>query len=308
MSILMTIIFSFIPWTAEYSVKEPDSIKLTVGLVSDVHINGWLPVGQAALVTAYRDMSGCNPDGVIVLGDLVQNGDEFSMETFFDITKKNVMENGRLPIVISGNHDIGHANVSNEEARQRFIRLANEYLNYNIENIFFSKDLNGYTFICMGDESEDNWDRPEYYEEQLAMLDSELARGTENGKPVFVLTHVPVAEIHGEKHYYKNGGIEEPFNTQFREILEKYENVFCLSGHLHKGISNSERTPTYATVNGVHYLNLTSYLMANWPQGGIPLNGVGFIMEIYDNNVTFRARNYYVHTWLTAYEYVEPLV
>ena len=129
----------------------------------------------------------------------------------------------------------------------------------------------------------------------------------DQGKPVFVLLHVPLSDIHGEENYYVGGGTEEPWNTRIKTILQKHENIFCLTGHFHKGLSNNPDTPTYVRDHGVHYLNLPSYLMPNWPVD-LAINGLGFIMEVTDSNVTFRCRNYYMHNWYSLFDYSIDLV
>ena len=206
-----------------------------------------------------------------------------------------------------GNHDIGHSDMSNDDARANFLSLYNNYMDYHIENVYFSREINGYTFIVLCSEDIDNWDQPEYSDEQLEFLDSELARATADGKPVFVCAHTPLLGIHGEEYYY-DGATEEPMSSAVRTTLEKYDNVFFLSGHLHKGLSNSVKTPTYITVNGVHYLTLPSYLMPNWPQGGLTNHGVAFFIECYDDEVILRARNCITQKWYKTFEYTEKLV
>ena len=306
---VLALIMAFIPFSGGRESKTENELKLKVAIVSDVHIDRRLPVGQMALVNCYKDMNAFGPDAVAVLGDLTNYGDYATTERFFQITKETV-DDGVQPIVISGNHDIGHAKEAdgermNPEALSDFVSLCNEYLNYNVEHPYYTIEVNGYKFICMNEESEDNWDSPEYSDAQIAFLDSELAAA--GGKPAFVLMHVPLAGIHGEQYFYADGTAEEPWNTAVRTTMEKYQNVFCLSGHLHKGLSNDVKTPTYTEKNGVHYLNLPSYLMPNWP-AEIAVNGLGFIMEVSDSAVTFRCRNYYMHNWYGNFDYTTPVV
>lgn len=302
---------AFIPFSGGKEAKTEDELKLKVAMVSDVHIDRRLPVGQLALMNCYEDMNSLGPDAVAVLGDLTNYGDYATTERFFQITKDKVAD-GVTPVVISGNHDIGHAKEAdgermNPEALADFVGLCNEYLDYGIDKPYYTIDVNGYKFICMNEESEDNWDSPEYSDEQIAFLDSELAAATADGKPAFVLMHVPLSGIHGEEYYYEDGGTEEPWNTAIRTTMEKYPNVFCLSGHFHKGLSNDVKTPTYTEKNGVHYLNFPSYLMPNWPVD-IAVNGLGFVMEVTENAVSFRCRNYYMHNWVANFDYTTPLV
>ena len=308
---VLSVILSFIPFSGSALFEKAEEEKTTVAIVSDVHIDRRFPVGQTALINCYEDMNTFHPDGVLVLGDLTNYGDYATTERFFELTKKYVNEDA-VPVVIAGNHDIGHAKEAdgarmNPEALQDFVGLCNEYLDYGIDAPAYTIEVNGYAFICMNDESADNWDHPEYSDETFAFVDRELAKYAVDGKPVFVCMHVPVSDVHGEANFYEGGGLEEPWDSEIKAIMEKYDNVFCLSGHFHKGLSNDISTPTYVTVNGVHYLNLPSYLMPNWP-AEYAINGLGFLMEITDSNVTFRCRNYYMHNWYSLFDYTEPLV
>lgn len=311
-SVIVSVILAFIPFSGSASLeKEDPNVRLTVAIVSDVHIDDRLPVGKTALKSIYWDMNKFDPDGVAVLGDLTNYGDYATTEKFFKITTET-LNDGVQPVIISGNHDIGHAKEAdgarlNPEALADFMDLCNKYLGYGIDKPAYTVEVNGYHFICLNDESADNWDHPEYSDESLAFLDSELAAYAVDGMPVFVCMHVPLSDIHGEKYFYEGGGVEEPWNAQIKTTLEKYDNVFCLTGHFHKGLSNDINTPTYVTVNGVHYLNLPSSLMPNWPKD-YAINGLGFIMTVTDSAVNFRCRNYYMHNWYSVFDYSEPLV
>ncbi len=307
----LSVMLAFVPFSGTTENKSESEVRLKAAIVSDVHIDNRLPLGQAALKNAYWDMSRFDPDAVVVLGDLTNYGDYATTEKFFKITADSLGD-GVTPVVISGNHDIGHAKEAdgarlNPEALRDYLSLCNEYLGYNVETPAYVIDVNGYGFICLNDESADNWDHPEYSEESIRFLDEQLALYTAQGRPAFVCMHVPLSGIHGEENYYEDGGVEEPWNTQIKTVLEKYKNVFCLTGHFHKGLSNDISTPTYVTVNGVHYLNLPSYLMPNWPQD-YAINGLGFLMEVTDTAVTFRCRNYYMHNWYSLFDYTTPLV
>ena len=309
---VLAVILAFVPFSGHANLEKPnDEVKLTVAIVSDVHIDNRLPLGQSALKTIYRDMNTFNPDGVAVLGDLTNYGDYDTTEKFFQITTSTLNE-GIQPVIISGNHDIGHAKEAagarmNPQALQDFLGLCNEYLDYGVTKAAYTVMVGDYAFICLNDESADNWDHPEYSDESLAFLDSELAKYAVDGKPVFVCMHVPLSGIHGEDTFYVDGGVEEPWNTALRTTMEKYKNVFCLTGHFHKGLSNDIASPTYVTVNGVHYLNLPSSLMPNWPKD-YAINGLGFLMQVTDTAVTFRCRNYYMHNWYANFDYTTPLV
>lgn len=302
---------AFIPFANGNKTKDPGEAVCKVALVSDVHIDKRLPVGQLALQNCYKDMMSLSPDGIAVLGDLTNYGDEATLERFFEITRDEVKD-GVTPVIVSGNHDIGHAKDAegermNPEALADFVQLANDYLGYGLEHPYYTIEVKGYPFICLNDESADNWDHPEYTDEALQFLSDELDKYGESGKPMFVLLHVPLSGVHGEENFYPGGGTEEPWSSQIQRTLEAHKNVFCLTGHFHKGLSNNIETPTYNLVNGVHYLNLPSYLMPNWPVE-YAVNGLGFFMEISETAVLFRCRNYYMHNWMDNFDYLCKLV
>ena len=306
-SMVLAFFLALVPFANGNKTKDPGEVRCKVAVVSDVHIDRRLPAGQLALRNCYQDMLGLSPDGIAVLGDLTNYGDKATLERFFEITQEEIPDSV-TPVVIAGNHDIGHAKDAdggrmNPEALADFVSLCNEYLDYNLEHPFYTIEVQGYPFICLNDESADNWDRPEYSDAALQFLSDELAKYSASGKPMFVLIHVPLAGIHGEANFYPDGGTEEPWTSQIQTTLEQYKNVFCLSGHLHKGLSNNVETPTCTNVNGVYYLNLPSYLMPNWPVD-YAVNGLGFLMEISDTAVLFRCRNYYMHNWVDNFDYL----
>ena len=307
LSMLLAFVLALIPFTGGTGSKSDAEVRLKAAIVSDVHIDRRLPVGQLALKNCYKDMLSLSPDAAVVLGDLTNYGDKATLERWFEITKEELGEKTET-VAISGNHDIGHAKEAagerlNQEAMADFVSFCNEYLNYGIDTPFYTRLVNGYAFICLNDESVDNWDSPEYSDAALQFLADELNTYADRGKPVFVLVHVPLSGIHGEENFYVGGGTEEPWNSAIKKTLEQHSNVFCLSGHLHKALSNDQATPTYNCVNGVHYLNLPSYLMPNWPVG-LAVNGLGFVMEVTDSTVFFRCRSYYLHNWLDNYDYL----
>ncbi len=310
LSMFLAFLLALIPFSGAIRQEKDESIRMSAAVVSDVHIDRRLPLGQLALNNCYRDMLSLSPDAAVVLGDLTNYGDRATLERFFEITKDAI--GGKMQtVVISGNHDIGHAKEAdggrmNPEALADFVTFCNDYLGYDIDAPYYTRLVNGYAFICLNDESADNWDSPEYSDAALQFLAEELNVYADRGKPVFVLMHVPLSGIHGEEVFYEDGGTEEPWNSAIKNTLEKHSNVFCLSGHFHKALSKNQDVPTYHCVNGVHYLNLPSYLMPNWPVG-LAVNGLGYLMEVRDESVTFRCRSYYMHNWLANYDYEIPL-
>ncbi len=307
-SFIMALIMTLVPFVGR-DAKNPDEALLNVSIISDTHLDARFPGGKLNLERGLRDMNKFDNDAIVHVGDITNYGDEASVKYFYDIMRDTCdAENW---VVATGNHEIGHPEeFTNEEARQNFIKYHNEYTGQGIENAYYSIDVDGYTFIVLCDQSEDNWDSCDIYEDQVAFLDAELARGTAEGKPVFVVCHVPVEGANGQDIIYEDGGLDE-YSDVVKSTMEKYENVFFISGHVHTGINGYISKELFdvscvETENGVTYVNLPTYGIVN--RYGIPWNGMGFQMEVYEDEVIFRARKFNTSRWYGFYEFAIGLV
>lgn len=309
-SIFVTLITLLFPFTSalnpEFEVKNSKEIKLNMEIVSDVHVDSRELISASLFKSGIMNMrkSVAPIDGLIIPGDMTNYGDEASIKYLYETIDKYCPTDNWL--IAAGNHDIGHVeDISHDEARDRLIKYYNDYSGTSVENIYYSRDIKGYTFIVLGDEGPDNWDQATISAEQLRFLDSELARGTANGQPVFVINHQPLEGTNGQPIVWEDGAIGDD-SAAIRAILEKYENVFFISGHLHEG-ANSELTHALfgvynaETINGVNYINLPAYMYVS--RYGIPWACLGMQMEVYENEVLFRTRNYVQEKWMTNYEY-----
>ncbi len=313
---LFTSVFTAIIPCAAYEPINSDEIKLNVAIISDTHIDSRLPGGKAYLKQAFKDMekASVKNDALVVCGDLTNYGEEEGIIDFFEIlTETSTVES---KIIAMGNHDIGHVEdlgFTNQEARDWFLKHHNDYLGTEHEKNYYSYDVKGYKFIVLCDESEDNWDEFEIYEEQTAFLDAELAEASETGLPSFVICHEPTVGQNGQETVHDGGSMQPESSERIVSVMEKYDNVFYLSGHMHEGINGNFTEENLGfrnieTVNGVTYVSLPSYLLFN--RYGYMGNGMGMQMEVYDDEVVFRARNFSISKWYggDAYTYSVPLV
>ncbi len=313
LSLVLAVVHILVP-VVPYEPINEDEILLNVAMISDTHLDDRLPLGKLNLTFGLKDMArnSAPADAVIVSGDLTNYGDEASVACFYELMQKHCATDPSAWIVATGNHEIGHPEeFTNEEARQNFIKYHNQYTNHNIENVYYSADVNGYTFIVLGDQSEDNWDSCDIYEDQLNFLDSELARATADGKPAFVVCHVPVEGVNGQEMIYEDGALDPDITEKVMGIMEKYDNVFFISGHVHTGINGKLSQLLFdiscvEEINGVTYVNLPTYGIVN--RYGIPWNGMGFWMEVYEDEVVFRARKFNTSRWYAYYEFPIALV
>lgn len=315
---LMAILLTVIPYAGfELPVidnKEEDCL-LTVEMMSDVHIEEKELIRQAFLSSGLTNLkfAKADIDAVLVAGDLTNYADEPSLAKYYELIRKY----SPAPVITAaGNHDIGHVgdqdvtDISREEAKANFIRYNNEYMGTDNEHNYYATEINGYKFIVLGDEVIDggHWDGMDLGEEQIAFLDSELASA--NGEPVFVCCHWPVDGMNGQELVYPDGEIEL-YKNDIKTVMEKYKNVFYISGHIHGGIKSTAAADfcemaNVEQLNGVTYVSLPTYGIIN--SFGYPWSGTGMQMEVYEDHIIFRPRNFITNAWFTNSVYSIDLV
>lgn len=295
-SYLMIAYYTIIPtFSVSYKPyeKAKDDVLFTAAIISDTHLDYREIVLQGTLSYGLKHLNRVgNIDALIVSGDMTNYGDEKSIDTFYNIVRK--YSPTKNLVAASGNHDIGHVeDLDHDAVRAYNITHYNEFMGTQFENIYYSVEFKGYKFIVISDQG-DRWDHMTILEDQRQFLDKELADGTKDGKPCFVVSHWPMMGINGETTVWDGSGIRDDM-YDIKSILEKYDNVFFISGHMHEGMADKAINDKMGfswceTNNGVNYINLPTYGLVN--QYGVFWPGSGAIMEIYENSVVFKARNY----------------
>ncbi|MBQ7956449.1 MAG: metallophosphoesterase [Clostridia bacterium] len=317
LSILMTCFVPYAGIEAPVIDTKKDDCLFTLEMISDTHIEQTELLRPELLKAGLRNMSRAktNINALVVAGDITNYADEPSLAEHFEIIK----EYSPCPtITVAGNHDIGHVgdrdvtNITREEALANFIRYSNEYYGTNHEHNYYSMEIDGYTFIVLGDEviNGGHWDAMDMSPEQIAFLDAELARTTAEGKPVFVCCHWPVDGTNGEQVIWPGSGVDLSIND-IKSVMEKYPNVFYISGHMHSGIKCTYIGEKYGLsnveqVNGVTYISLPTYGIIN--TFGLLQAGTGMQLEVYENEVIIRPRNFVTNQWFTNSAYTIELV
>lgn len=316
---LLALIMTWVPYAGiELPIidDKKEGSLMTAELISDTHIEMTEYLRPEFLKAGFRNMKYAKNDidVMVVAGDLTNYGDEPSLAYYYELIRECP-----VPVITSaGNHDIGHVgdrdvtDITREEALANVIKYANEYYGTEYEHNYYSREVEGYKFIVLGDEviNGGHWDAMDMTAEQIAFLDSELAEATAEGKPAFVVCHWPVDDINGEKFIYPDSGIDLEIND-VKTIMEKYENVFYISGHMHGGVrctwvGEEYDMPMVEQVNGVTYVSLPTYGIVN--MYGLLQAGTGMQMEVYEDEVIFRPRNFITNQWFTNAAYTIELV
>ncbi|MBQ7546275.1 MAG: metallophosphoesterase [Clostridia bacterium] len=309
---LMSVILTVLPYAGvalPVLDTKADDCLLNVSMISDTHLEAKGPFRQAFLRRGLLNLkyARCEVDALLVDGDLTNYGDEASIETFYRLVDK--YSPVRTLISVPGNHDIGHVEDRDHDAvRESLIASYNAFMDTDYDKIYYTLDVKGYTFIVLCDEGE-RWDYCTITQDQLDFLDRELAAATADGKPVFVCCHWPIEGTNDEQTIWPGSGIELA-GQDVKSILEKYQNVFFISGHMHGGIKSHAVEEKYGlssaeTENGVTYINLPTYGIINW--FGYPWSGTGAQLEVYADRVLFRPRSFLTGHWFVNSEYTFAL-
>lgn len=262
--------------------KDSENVRLSFAAVSDVHVLGE-SITEFRFENLFKDLSNSKEkfDAVVMAGDLTEMGFNCEYETFFKVLDKQTVTKNL--IIATGNHDVRYAYKKNKPI---IMNKVEEYLGIDTKGeSFYSYDINGYTFIVMGSEKQ-VFERAYISDRQLAFVDGELKRATAEGRPAFVICHQPLKETHGLPDVWKTGDLGDQ-SQDVRDILVKYKNVFYINGHLHDGMY--ERS-VEKLADGVYSINLPTYGKTN--DFGVKDRGIGYYIEVYDNQVIFTGRNF----------------
>ncbi|MCQ2463421.1 MAG: metallophosphoesterase [Clostridia bacterium] len=309
---LMSVIMTVVPYkgiAAPVVDTKDDDCRLNIEMISDIHLEDWGFIRSGFLAAGLTNLKHAKApiDAIMVDGDLTNYGDMASVDRFYYLFRK--YSPVETLISVPGNHDIGHVeDRDHDEVREYLIDSYNHYAGTDYDKIYYSTEINGYKIIVLCDEG-DRWDGMTISDEQMAFLDRELAEGTADGKPVFVCCHWPLDGMNGEDIIWDGCGIELD-RYDVKSICEKYKNVFWISGHMHAGIKSQAVEEIYGLSNaekihGVTYITLPTYGIVS--MYGIPWSCMGAQLEVYDDEVVFRPRNFATNNWYLNAEYTFTL-
>ncbi len=284
-----------------------NSIKLCAYIVSDVHLDIKHPQPQVPvffLCRALNEAKKNNADAFITVGDTTSRGNRINWDYARQAFKK-VPDSAKNIIFTVGNHDCW-SDGEDEYACGigEYYSACKELAGRDLEKPYFATYINGYSFICLGNESDMGCDA-DISDTQLMWLKNELEKATKDGKPAFVFCHQSLNGRHGLPRTWEKkerpdwnpeeGGIGEK-SEQVAEILKSFKNVFYFSGHSHMGLCGEEMQAkegysSFQCEDGVHLINLPSLSCGNH-HGNKNGLGLGLRLEIYSDKVCIRPRDF----------------
>ncbi len=279
--------------------EDSGNVLLSIAAIADTHLPD-REIAELNLGNVFEDISNSAEhfDTLLMAGDIADYGLNSEYERFFRVLDKQTAVDKLL--VTLGNHDARFFFKKNSKI---VMKKVEEYLGIKTNGRnYYSYDIKGYTFIVLCTDAR-VLEKAYISKEQIEFFDRELARGTKDGKPVFVMCHQPFANTHGLPEVWKTGDMGEQ-NDEVRAVMEKYKNVFFINGHLHGGVC-SYVAETLNEENCVHSISVPGYRKEN--NFGITDCGVGYYAEVYADRVVFKARNFikgeYIKGDYTRFEY-----
>ncbi len=282
LSLMILLSMFFAPFSAEkYEAENPEEVKLVFNAVSDVHVETNYSASYSNFEKVIRGMKANNSSDVnVFLGDNTMNGQE--IESFLFFAGVNAMLDCKNVFITLGNHDIGNGEGEYNELIDRYISYNNTFLKNDIEKPYYYRVIDGCYMIFLASEK---LCVHSFYmsDEQIEWFANVLEEASKTENPVFIFSHHPLNYIEHENR-----------NILF-DMCENYRNIYSLHGHTHWAYNVYEN-------RGITCVNLprVTETVDYAP-------GIGVTVEVYENEVILRQRDFYENKWLdeVAFEIIK---
>lgn len=289
---------------ATIAPENAEACKMTAVLWGDPQISDYILERNNTIVAACQDISNTEGtiDALVIAGDITENGKGSEYRVLLDDLN---MFKGKVNHILpaTGNHDIRLRLFANSvKTFAEFASHVNSSL--KLDKLYYSYEVNGYKFIILGS-TRTEFEEAHIDRTELEWLDNELNDATANGLPAFVVIHQPLKNSHNLPAAWGS-----PFNSagsvgkqsdDLKRIMSKYQNVFFINGHLHSGFAPH----TYEEIEGIHSINLPSLTVID---DGYKHKGTGLVMEVYEDSVVFRARDFLKGEYLPQFNMTYQIV
>lgn len=308
----MSVITLFMPITGAKQGKikdKQDGCKASFAVISDIHMEEATDLRKYVLELGLADMADATDrlDAVVLNGDITNDGEYAQWEKVADAFSKFDVANNK--ILVEGNHDTWGQDDDLAFVKKTFIEFNKKISARDVSGMYYSTTIGGYPAIILG--SEGSGVDAKFSETQIAWFAEQMAAASLTGKPIFVFNHQSINGTHGlpytwdmeETDNKKLGGIGDE-SDQILEIIEQYENVFFISGHIHCGFTNEKNKHIQSVEkhDGYTLINLPCYMYMDVKRGNHSPLGTGYVFEVYENQLILRARNFTTGTWCTNYD------
>lgn len=285
LTLIMLPITFMMPPTDSYEAKDSDKLITSFTVLSDIHVEG----NNYETFKEYSEIlkevhNAEDNDTLVFLGDNTMNGQDIESIFFYGALKAaNPADN---LVIAPGNHDFGNGTGNYDMYIERFLKYAN-FTGADIDSPYFCKVIDGCYFIVLSTES-DTVNDMDVSDAQLQWLKDVLDKAAKTDKPIFIFNHYPV-------NYIQNGAYD-----RLSDVIDDYENVLYFCGHTHAPLTES----SVSVVNGINQVNIpksTEHAIDGYECG------IGAVVEVYENEVLLRFRDFDDGKWVEGYEYSYPI-
>lgn len=271
------------------NIKESEKCRLSAAIISDLHVSQKISGQTENVFHCISDIAQAKSriDVLTFAGDLTDNGKEAEYRYLSEKLTEVQTVDHILPV--SGNHDIRLGSFI--RSQRNFHDLCKSVNNsLDVHGLWYSYKVNGYTFIVLGSVKR-RFEEATLSKDELLWLDKKLRECDEAGLPVFVMLHQPLKKTHNLPYSWdmpgKKAGSVGSESDILKFIFGMHDNIFLITGHLHRGYNKY----TYEEHGGVHCISVPSAGLYN-KDSDYSKAGLGFIVEVYDDEVVFRARDF----------------
>lgn len=272
------------PVGTPYKAENPEELIMSFSAVSDTHVETNNPDSYSAFSDLlYGIKAGENHDAAVFLGDNVMNGQV--LENMFFYTAVSAVRPGKINLVAAGNHDFGNGEGDYDSFRKNYINNNRFYLWNNIDKPYYYKVINDCYMIFLASEDLSVNDFV-MSDEQFIWLESVLDKASSENATVFVFNHHPVYLLRAND------------SSALAKLLCKYDNLLYIHGHIHDYLD----TNNFYKWGDVDSINLPrSTEIVDYEPGD------GIVVEVYENEILVRGRDFITGEWIDGLEYRYPL-
>jgi len=263
--------------------ENADTLVSQFSIFSDVHMETFETYRYRGFADCLRGVPREN-NTLVLLGDNTMNGQTTEYLGLYGLLN---LYGPKSLVVAPGNHDVrinymmGGTDTI-EKGNQRHMDFYGSFTNTKLDNPYYSKQISGATLIVVANEQAVEGEGAYFSEAQMQWLTSAVEKASD--ERIFVFSHDPLPGTFGQSFY---SSADSSFMNQ---LLASHGDAYFVSGHIH---------PTVAGVRfidrGTHKLVLAPALMSGQDHHSY---GLGFHVEIYDDEVLFRLRDFSKGEWI----------
>lgn len=274
--------------TQEYDVESPENCRFNFTVLSDCHVEGNNFPRYQVFVNSLRNVkkNKSGNDAVIFLGDSTMNGQNIENLLFHGAV--SWILKGEKVLTVVGNHDTGNGQGDYETLQNRWFDYTQAFFGRELEHPYYYEVIDGCYFIVLGPETQSVND---FYmtDEQYEWLEGVLAEAAKGDKPVFVFSHHP--------HDY---AVDADGNetTRLVDMLAEYaadHPLFSFVGHTHMPLYLFWSFHDDLGYPEIYLPRLTH--LAGEDREIYKESGIGIEVEVYDNEILVRGRDFYRGEW-----------